>query len=195
MSYYPNLRQNPTMVHTESPEEPEDTPRDLPRDDLFHLLSNQRRRHVLRYLANHEGSVEMRTLTEQVAAWEHDTTVETLSSTQRQRVYIPLYQNHLPKLAAHDIIEYDQSRGQVEATPRLFKLLPYLDDQPSPSGDTKQPTTTIPLIDAVPNSVREVTSVSAITGGLVVASRLVPTRFLTVLAMISVILLLSVRRV
>lgn len=183
------------MVYSESPEGLEDTPCDLPRDDLFHLLSNQRRRYVLRYLANHEGSVEMRTLTEQVAAWEHDTTLETLTSTQRQRVYIPLYQNHLPKLAAHDIIEYNQSRGHVEATPRLFTLLPYLDDQPSASGDSTQPTTTIPLIGIVPSSIREVTSVSAITGGLVVASRLVPTRFLTVLAMISVILLLGVRRV
>ena len=183
------------MVHTEPPEEPEDTPRDLSNDDRFHILSNQRRRYVLYYLTECEGPVEMRKLTDQVAAWEHETTIEALNSTQRQRVYIPLYQNHLPKLAAHDIITYNQSRGYVEAKPRLSQLLPYLDDHPSHSGDLEQGQIPIPLKDDIPSSIREITSISAITAGLVFASRLVPTRFLTVLAIVAVILLLVAQRI
>lgn len=183
------------MVHTEPPEEPEDTPRDLSNDDLFHLLSNQRRRYVLHYLTECESPVEMRKLTDQVAAWEHETTVEALNSTQRQRVYIPLYQNHLPKLAAHDIITYNQSRGYVEAKPRLSQLLPYLDDQRSHSRDLEQAQTPISLRDDIPSSIREITSISAITTGLVFASRMVPARFLTVLVMVAVILLLVAQRI
>ncbi|WP_390192428.1 DUF7344 domain-containing protein [Halalkalicoccus salilacus] len=136
----------------------------------------------------------MRKLTDQVAAWEHETTVEALNSTQRQRVYIPLYQNHLPKLAAHDIITYDQSRGYVEAKPRLSQLLVYLDDQRSHSRDLEQAQTPIPLRGDISSSIREITSISAITRGLVFASRPVLTRFLTVLVMVAVILLLVAQR-
>lgn len=183
------------MVHTEPPEEPENTPRELSDDDLFHILSNQRRRYVLHYLTDCESPVEMRNLTNQVAAWEHKTTVEALNSTQRQRVYIPLYQNHLPKLAAHDIITYNQSRGYVEAKPLLSQLLPYLDDQRAHSRDRDQTQIQIPLRGDIPSSIREIASISAITTGVVFASRMVPTRFLTILVMVAVILFLGAQRI
>ncbi|MDL5363314.1 hypothetical protein [Halalkalicoccus sp. NIPERK01] len=170
-----------------------DTPPDISRDDLFHILSNQRRRAVLRDLAEREGPVEMRTLAERIAAREHDTTVNALDSTQRQRVYISLYQNHLPKLATHGIIEYDQSRGRIEPTPLLAGFVSYLDDRRSPAMDARR-TTLASLREGVSGLVREVTSVSAITGGLVLASRIVPTRVLTVLAMVAVVLIVGIQR-
>jgi hypothetical protein len=97
------------------------------KDEIFHVLQNKRRRDVLRYLERVDGQVEMRDIAEQVAAWEHDTTVEALTSKERQRVYIALYQAHLPKLDEKGIIEYNQSRGYVERTERADQLLPYLD--------------------------------------------------------------------
>lgn len=100
----------------------------LPKDETFHLLSSRRRRDALRYLADRDGPVDMRDLAEQVAAWEQETTVQRLSSQERQRVYIALYQTHLPKLADHGIITYDQSRGTVERTERADQLDPYLDE-------------------------------------------------------------------
>ena len=98
----------------------------LSTDQIFHLLQNERRRLALTYLQGREGPVEMRDVAEQVAAWEHETTVEALDSDQRQRVYIPLYQNHLPKLDEDGVIDYDQSRGIVERTPVADQLDPYL---------------------------------------------------------------------
>ena len=80
----------------------------------------------------------------------------------------------------------------MEAKPRLSQLLPYLDDQLSHSRDLEQAQTPISLKDDIPSSIREITSISAINTGLVFASRLGPTRFLTVLAMVAVILLLLV---
>jgi hypothetical protein len=101
----------------------------ISKDDAFHLLQNARRRAVLRYLADHDDErFRMRDLAEEVAAWEHDTTVRQLSSDERQRVYIALYQSHLPKLDEHGIIAYNQSRGVVERTELTRVLEPYLED-------------------------------------------------------------------
>lgn len=103
-------------------------PSALERDDVFHLLQNQRRRLVLQYLIENVPATdtEMRAVTEQVAAWENDTTVEKLSSTARQRVYIALYQSHLPKLDETGVIEYDHNRGTIEPRAPLKQLKPYL---------------------------------------------------------------------
>lgn len=109
----------------------------LPKDELFHILSSQRRRHVLRYLAEHGDRVDMRDLAEQVAAWEHDTTVENLHSDQRQRVYIGLYQVHLPKLDDYGIINYNKPRGIVERTHRADQLDQYIHRA---SATTSEPT-------------------------------------------------------
>ena len=98
----------------------------LPKDEIFHLLQNQRRRYVLQYLQEVDGTVEMRDMAEQVAAWEHDTTLQALTSDERQRVYIALYQAHLPKLDEKGVIEYNQSRGIVEPTARVEQLTQYL---------------------------------------------------------------------
>ena len=95
-------------------------------DDTFHILQNERRRRVLQYLSETEGPVDMRDIAEQVAAWEHETTVQQLTSDQRQRVYIALYQSHLPKLADFGIITYNRSRGVVERTPLADRIARYL---------------------------------------------------------------------
>jgi hypothetical protein len=111
-------------------------------DEIFHLLQNQRRRRVLRRLRDVDEHVAMADLAEQVAAWEHDTTVEALTSSERQRVYIALYQRHLPKLDDMDVIDYNQSRGVVEPRPRAASVTSYLDlatDDGSAHGSTRGP--------------------------------------------------------
>lgn len=99
----------------------------LSKDETFHILQNERRRRVLEYLADSEDPVNMRDIAEQVAAWEHDTTVAQLSSDQRQRVYIALYQSHLPKLDDIGLINYNRSRGIVERTELADQVDRYLD--------------------------------------------------------------------
>ncbi len=111
----------------------------LSKDDTFHILQNERRRRVLAYLADTDGPVDMRDIAEQVAAWEHDTTVQQLSSDQRQRVYIALYQSHLPKLADFGLIHYNRSRGIVERTPLADEVTAYLLDDTAPDSDDDEP--------------------------------------------------------
>lgn len=109
---------------------------ELEKDEIYHLLQNERRRNVLEYLRDREGPVQMRDIAEQVAAWEHDTTVQALMSDQRQRVYIALYQAHLPKLDEKGIIDYNQSRGIVEKKPRAAELIAHLEQPETDDTDT-----------------------------------------------------------
>ncbi|EMA01370.1 hypothetical protein SAMN05443574_1129 [Haloarcula vallismortis] len=112
-----------------------DSPSDdgLTRDDLFHVLQCRRRRLVLKYLHEHPGDepADMSDIAEHIAALEHDTTVDSLRSKQRQRVYIALYQSHLPKMDDAGVINYNQDRGLVEATALANSFDKYLDEEPS----------------------------------------------------------------
>ena len=108
-------------------------------DDIYHLLQTQRRRDVLRYLRTADDRVRLRELAEQVAAWEQETTIDDLSSDERQRVYISLYQSHLPKLDTHGIVDYDKDRGWVEPTPYAERLYPYLEPPSQASSPDQWP--------------------------------------------------------
>ncbi|WP_130499874.1 DUF7344 domain-containing protein [Natrinema hispanicum] len=112
---------------------------DLSLDEIYHLLQTQRRRDVLRYLRTADDRVRLRDLAEQVAAWEQETTVDNLTSDERQRVYISLYQSHLPKLDNHGIVDYDKDRGWVEPTPHAKQLRPYLEPPSQPASPPRWP--------------------------------------------------------
>ncbi|ELY61933.1 hypothetical protein C493_01595 [Natronolimnohabitans innermongolicus JCM 12255] len=98
-------------------------------DEIFHILQTNRRRDAIEYLLDHpdDDPVKMSDVAEFVAAKEHETTIQKLTSAQRQRVYIPLYQSHLPKLDEKNLIEYDKSRGIIRTTDRLEIFRPYLE--------------------------------------------------------------------
>lgn len=103
----------------------------ISKDDLFHLLQNARRRALLRYFAAYPDhkAFEMTTVAEEIAAWENDIPVEQLTSVQHQRVYISLYQAHLPKLAEYGVIEYNQPRGIIKPTALTTLFEPYLETE------------------------------------------------------------------
>lgn len=103
----------------------------LPREDVFEVLSNARRRCIVHYLKKHEGRrVELRELVDYVAAWEDDTTVDQLDSQKRKSVYAAIRQTHLPKLEDAGIIEYEHMRGEVELTDHIREVQLYLEYVP-----------------------------------------------------------------
>jgi hypothetical protein len=92
-------------------------PGSISNDELFDVLSNQRRRYTLHYLKqNGDEPVEMGDLSTQVAAWELGIEPEALAYDERKRVHTSLYQYHAPKLDDAGIVEYDSQRGTVELT-------------------------------------------------------------------------------
>lgn len=116
---------------------PEATPasRELSLDTTFELLKNRRRRKVLEYLRANGGESTLSDLAEQIAAVENDVEVRQLSSDQRKRVYIGLYQCHLPKMDGTDVVDYDKNRGTVVLREEAGELLEYLDEESTPADD------------------------------------------------------------
>jgi DNA-binding transcriptional ArsR family regulator len=98
----------------------------LSQDVVFDILSSPRRRYVLYYLKQVDEPIELTDLAEQVAAWENETTPDSLTDQERKRVYVSLYQTHIPKLDEAGIVTYDQDDGTVGLAPGSSAIDEYL---------------------------------------------------------------------
>jgi hypothetical protein len=98
----------------------------LSQDQAYDLLSNSRRRYVISQLREERGPVELNELSRRLAAWENETPVEDLTDQQKKRVYVSLYQTHIPKLADAGIIDYDSEAGTVELEDTARELDTYI---------------------------------------------------------------------
>jgi DNA-binding transcriptional ArsR family regulator len=98
----------------------------LASDQVFEMLSSQRRRMVLYYLRKHEATASITDLAEQIAAWENEVEIDELTSQQRKRVYVSLYQTHLRKLAETDLVDYDVDAGTVRLTEHATEIDTFL---------------------------------------------------------------------
>ena len=107
-------------------------------DQVFEILSSRRRRRVLYYLRKHGDTATMNDLAEQVAAWENDVDIDELTSQQRKRVYVSLYQTHLPKLADTGLVDYEVDDGIVTLTDRAAEIDNFLSATPSSSYSWKR---------------------------------------------------------
>lgn len=95
-------------------------------DQVFWVLSNRRRRDILQYLREHGGTASLGELAEYIAAKENEKSVQQLSSDERKRVYVGLYQNHLPMMDDMDVVNYDDDRKTVELRDTVTDLEAYL---------------------------------------------------------------------
>lgn len=118
-------------------------------DVMFELLKNKRRRDLLRYLEEHDDAVTMSDLAEHVAAIENEVPEAQLSSQQRKRVYVALYQCHLPILDRADVVNFNKPRGLIERTPRADQLRPYLEQSPYRSDPWPRVYLTLGVVAAV----------------------------------------------
>lgn len=100
---------------------------ELSPDDIFKILSNRRRRHVLYYLRHIDGTVTIRDLSEQLAAWENGTTTAEVVPSERKRLYTALHQTHLPRMDTLGVVTYDRNRGTVGMTDSVREFDAYLD--------------------------------------------------------------------
>ena len=101
----------------------------IPTDEVFALLSNGRRRHVLRFLSENGGEIKLRELATTIAAEENDLDPVEVTYTQRKRLYTSLYQSHLPRMERSGVIEYNRNSGLV-SYPRLKSWACVRSDQP-----------------------------------------------------------------
>lgn len=99
----------------------------LSRDEVFETLSNRRRRFVLHHLQEVDESATLSEIAEQVAAWENDSTMDAISSSERKTVYTSLQQFHLPKMEEMGVVSYDSREGTVALTEAAADLDIYLE--------------------------------------------------------------------
>lgn len=87
----------------------------LTMDELTHVLSNERRRRVVRIIDT-EGPHKLRALADLIASREAGVPVGDAPHDGRKACYIALYQNHLEKLDDVGIVEWDgESRDPITA--------------------------------------------------------------------------------
>jgi len=113
---------NPDTDTGESEVEP------LPKDKVFEILKNSRRRQALLYLKENGGDASLGELAEHIAAIENDCSVRAISSSQRKRVYVGLYQCHLPKMDGMHIVDFEKNRGTIKLGANATQLDPYLEE-------------------------------------------------------------------
>lgn len=92
----------------------------LTNDEIFEVLSNTRRRQVIFLLYNQSGQANLGDLAETIATVEEGAEPTT---EQYKRVYISLYQTHVPKLEDYGIVEYDSETKLLELTDSVDQLI------------------------------------------------------------------------
>lgn len=97
-----------------SPEAGGVDPPELTLDAILQVTKNQRRRRILRYLEPEDGPVAIGDIAEQLAQQEYDCPNGGPTSTQRKRMYVGIYQGHLPKLDQMGVIEFDKEGRTAE---------------------------------------------------------------------------------
>jgi DNA-binding transcriptional ArsR family regulator len=93
----------------------------LTTDALFQILGNSRRRFIIRHLYQTERPVDLKKLAALIAADEEGTTPEALTDEERQRVYVSLYQTHLPTLTESGLVSYDEDERLLSLDRRALE--------------------------------------------------------------------------
>ena len=97
----------------------------ISRDDVFELLSTQRRRYALHVAKQTDGRSELSDIAEQVTAWENGNAQNERTSTERHRVYTSMQQTHLPAMNRASVIDDDNGTGTL--TEQAADLNVYID--------------------------------------------------------------------
>jgi DNA-binding transcriptional ArsR family regulator len=106
-------------------------PGELPKELLFELLDDARRRRLLAALLDTPGLVELDELVEQLgtAVPVSEAATEEPPSAARRRLRVSLLHKHLPKLADAGIVAYDEEAETVRLVAQAEQLEPHLDHQ------------------------------------------------------------------
>lgn len=100
-----------------------DTGHGLPETVIEELLAEPYRRALLRSLCSHDGSLTVRRLATLVVAHDRSIPPDAVPPGERDRVREELYEDHLPKLTATDVVRYNSRTASVELDAAADQLL------------------------------------------------------------------------
>lgn len=95
-------------------------------DTVLDLCRDQHRRIVLAVLAEERRSLTMNDLTKAVLTYNHRTPVTEASEAMLVEIRLALAHEHVPKLVAAGVVDYDPERQHVVPTERFDRLQPSL---------------------------------------------------------------------
>ncbi|QLG50637.1 DUF7344 domain-containing protein [Natrinema halophilum] len=102
------------------------TEEELSADTILELLANRRRRYLLYALRGREDPIELSTLAETVAGWEHDVPPDEVAKNEYKSVYVSSVQCHVPKLDDAGVVDHDEDNHTVILSDNFDQLEPYL---------------------------------------------------------------------
>lgn len=92
--------------------------RQLTCDEIFDVLGNRQRRHVLSALLKYDEATTVSELAK---------TTGSENGGNPERIEISLIHSHLPRLEGIGIVEYDPETGMVEPTTAVTDLEPFFE--------------------------------------------------------------------
>ncbi|MDS0473529.1 hypothetical protein [Natrinema sp. 1APR25-10V2] len=95
-------------------------------DTVLRLCQEQHRRIILATLAHEKRSVTVTDLTKTILKHNHHTPPAEVPEEEAKQIRLALHHVHLPKLADHSLVNYDQEQQLVEPTPQFDQLEPQL---------------------------------------------------------------------
>lgn len=101
-----------------------ETPLDF--DGVLDLCRNKHRRIVLGVLAAQQRPLTANDLTNAILKHNHHASPTEVSGETATGIQSALYHEHLPRLAAAGLVEYDTERHLVEPTPQFERIAPRL---------------------------------------------------------------------
>ncbi|MCU4801640.1 hypothetical protein OB920_14775 [Halobacteria archaeon HArc-gm2] len=85
-------------------------------DELFDVLTTERRRRVLSIMGGYDSPVPVERLAQDVAAQEADVAAMTVPESTVRDVHVSLHHRHLPKLDDAGLLDYDHDDRTVAPT-------------------------------------------------------------------------------
>ena len=106
-----------------------DRPSAVEAEVAFDILSNRRRRMVVRILeeASPTESIDVDYLSRQITAWEEGTSIDGIDYADRKSVYTSLQQLHLPAMDEAGVVDFDERAGTITATEETEGYTVYLE--------------------------------------------------------------------
>lgn len=89
---------------------------------VFSVLAHPRRRYLC-YLLREDSGWTLTDLATELAAWENDIPVNSVTDKQRTRVYTSLYHVHVPKLVEEGVATFDDKTEMVSPTEYTARVL------------------------------------------------------------------------
>lgn len=91
---------------------PADAPA-APLTSALDILTNERRRHVLRVVGDQGEAMTLPDVADEVAVREYGRPLPDIEPETVTEIYISIYHDHLPRLVDANLLAYDQERDLV----------------------------------------------------------------------------------